>query len=237
MGGSNTKLENDLWTGSGSMSRYKSDSESPQKSKQSPVEPKKGELRTKEKEIVDDPKASNDPEGDIIDRDLYDPKTAGPIFPNGEINWDCPCLGGAAHGPCGTEFREAFSCFHHSEDEIKGSDCFPHFREMSTCFSKYPDLYGSKGIDDDEDEDVEDDKSEVEFDQEELDLINQEDGSGDRKMEETKEKNKNADQDHGDDVKPNKKSETVPKAEPKKSRKFGDVKENTIPLPGSQAAL
>ncbi|KAG1815906.1 uncharacterized protein BJ212DRAFT_1480975, partial [Suillus subaureus] len=27
----------------------------------------------------------------------------------GEINWDCPCLGGMAHGPCGPQFREAFS--------------------------------------------------------------------------------------------------------------------------------
>ena len=25
-----------------------------------------------------------------------------------EINWDCPCLGGMAHGPCGEEFKAAF---------------------------------------------------------------------------------------------------------------------------------
>jgi len=37
----------------------------------------------------------------------------GIILPNGEINWDCPCLGGMANGPCGQEFRAAFSCFHY----------------------------------------------------------------------------------------------------------------------------
>jgi len=37
----------------------------------------------------------------------------GIILPNGEINWDCPCLGGMASGPCGQEFRAAFSCFHY----------------------------------------------------------------------------------------------------------------------------
>ena len=30
---------------------------------------------------------------------------AGLILPNGEINWNCPCLGGMAVGPCGVEFR------------------------------------------------------------------------------------------------------------------------------------
>lgn len=45
--------------------------------------------------------------------DDYDAKKYGPILPNGEINWECPCLGGAAHGPCATEFRAAFSCFHY----------------------------------------------------------------------------------------------------------------------------
>ena len=37
----------------------------------------------------------------------------GLITESGEINWDCPCLGGMAVGPCGVEFREAFSCFHY----------------------------------------------------------------------------------------------------------------------------
>ena len=37
----------------------------------------------------------------------------GLITESGEINWECPCLGGMAVGPCGVEFREAFSCFHY----------------------------------------------------------------------------------------------------------------------------
>ena len=37
----------------------------------------------------------------------------GVILPNGEINWDCPCLGGMPQGPCGQEFKDAFSCFHY----------------------------------------------------------------------------------------------------------------------------
>lgn len=44
----------------------------------------------------------------------------GLIMPNGDINWNCPCLGGMATGPCGVEFRNAFSCFHYSEAEPKG---------------------------------------------------------------------------------------------------------------------
>lgn len=46
----------------------------------------------------------------------------------GEINWDCPCLGGMAHGPCGPQFREAFSCFVYSKEEPKGVDCIDRFK-------------------------------------------------------------------------------------------------------------
>ena len=46
----------------------------------------------------------------------------------GEINWDCPCLGGMAHGPCGEEFKAAFSCFVYSEQEPKGMDCIDRFK-------------------------------------------------------------------------------------------------------------
>ncbi|KAG1802742.1 uncharacterized protein HD556DRAFT_1332061 [Suillus plorans] len=60
----------------------------------------------------------------------------------GEINWDCPCLGGMAHGPCGPEFREAFSCFVYSEQEPKGIDCVEKFKAMQTCFREHPDVYG-----------------------------------------------------------------------------------------------
>lgn len=46
----------------------------------------------------------------------------------GEINWDCPCLGGMAHGPCGDEFRAAFSCFVYSDQEPKGVECIEKFK-------------------------------------------------------------------------------------------------------------
>lgn len=65
----------------------------------------------------------------------------GLLLPNGDINWNCPCLGGMATGPCGVEFREAFSCFHYSEAEPKGSDCFDNFQTMQDCFAKYPTVY------------------------------------------------------------------------------------------------
>ncbi len=64
----------------------------------------------------------------------YNPET-------GEINWDCPCLGGMAHGPCGPEFREAFSCFIYSEQEPKGIDCVEKFKGMQDCFRRHPEVY------------------------------------------------------------------------------------------------
>jgi intermembrane space import and assembly protein 40 len=59
----------------------------------------------------------------------------------GEINWDCPCLGGMAHGTCGPEFKEAFSCFVFSEDEPKGINCVEKFKAMQNCFREHPDEY------------------------------------------------------------------------------------------------
>lgn len=51
-------------------------------------------------------------EEEVQHEGAYNPDT-------GEINWDCPCLGGMAHGPCGEEFKSAFSCFVYSEAEPK----------------------------------------------------------------------------------------------------------------------
>lgn len=62
----------------------------------------------------------------------------------GEINWDCPCLGGMATGPCGEEFKSAFSCFVHSTQEPKGMDCIEQFKGMQDCFRKHPDVYGEE---------------------------------------------------------------------------------------------
>lgn len=68
----------------------------------------------------------------------------------GEINWDCPCLGGMAHGPCGEEFKAAFSCFVYSTEEPKGMDCIDKFQHMQDCFRLHPEVYGDELADDDE---------------------------------------------------------------------------------------
>jgi intermembrane space import and assembly protein 40 len=68
----------------------------------------------------------------------------------GEINWDCPCLGGMAYGPCGEQFRAAFSCFVFSQEEPKGVDCIEHFKTMQNCFREHPEIYGAE-LEDDED--------------------------------------------------------------------------------------
>ena len=46
-----------------------------------------------------------------------------------------------AHGPCGMQFREAFSCFVFSEQEPKGIDCVEKFKAMQDCFREHPDVY------------------------------------------------------------------------------------------------
>ena len=68
----------------------------------------------------------------------------------GEINWDCPCLGGMAYGPCGEQFRAAFSCFVFSKEEPKGVDCIDNFKAMQNCFREHPDVYGGELEDDEE---------------------------------------------------------------------------------------
>ncbi|KAM9798676.1 mitochondrial intermembrane space import and assembly protein 40-like [Syngnathus typhle] len=79
---------------------------------------------------------------ELVEEDPDDPyEERGLILPSGEINWSCPCLGGMASGPCGTEFKEAFSCFHYSKEELKGSECLDQFRAMQECMQLYPELY------------------------------------------------------------------------------------------------
>ncbi|GJJ73238.1 mitochondrial intermembrane space import and assembly protein 40 [Entomortierella parvispora] len=76
----------------------------------------------------------------------FDPET-------GEINWDCPCLGGMAQPPCGEAFKAAFSCFVFSEAEPKGIDCVDKFQAMQECFKLHPDIYGDE-LDDEEEEEA-----------------------------------------------------------------------------------
>ena len=70
-----------------------------------------------------------------------DDEPRGLILPNGDINWSCPCIGGTASGPCAFEFREAFSCFHNSKSETKGSECVEKFTALNNCMSEFPTLY------------------------------------------------------------------------------------------------
>lgn len=46
-----------------------------------------------------------------------------------------------ASGPCAYEFRQAFSCFHYSTSEIKGTNCIEQFDRLQDCMKKYPKLY------------------------------------------------------------------------------------------------
>nr|XP_020463437.1 mitochondrial intermembrane space import and assembly protein 40-B-like isoform X2 [Monopterus albus] len=79
---------------------------------------------------------------ELVEEDPNDPyEEQGLILPSGEINWNCPCLGGMASGPCGTEFKDAFSCFQYSKEEVKGTDCLEQFRVMQECMQHYPELY------------------------------------------------------------------------------------------------
>ncbi|CAK7265685.1 Oxidoreductase [Sporothrix epigloea] len=68
----------------------------------------------------------------------------------GEINWDCPCLGGMASGPCGEDFKAAFSCFVYSTEEPKGMDCIEKFQHMQDCFRQYPEIYAAELSDDEQ---------------------------------------------------------------------------------------
>lgn len=62
----------------------------------------------------------------------------------GEINWDCPCLGGMAQGPCGEEFKSAFTCFVFSQSDTKGADCLDAFQGMQSCFQQFPEYYSDQ---------------------------------------------------------------------------------------------
>lgn len=96
---------------------------------------------------------------ELIADDPNDPyEDHGLILPSGDINWNCPCLGGMASGPCGEQFKSAFSCFHYSTEEVKGSDCVEQFRGMQECMQRYPDLYPQE----DEEEEKDNQKTDTE---------------------------------------------------------------------------
>lgn len=101
--------------------------------------PQNNDPKTESKDDED----NKEPTAEDYDGAAYNPIT-------GEINWDCPCLGGMAHGPCGEEFKEAFACFVYSETEPKGMDCIKKFEAMRTCFRRYPEHYKEQLLDEEE---------------------------------------------------------------------------------------
>ncbi len=66
------------------------------------------------------------------------------LLPDGDIDWDCPCLQGMAQGPCGAEFKDAFSCFVKSKAEPRASDCVDQFQKMQDCLQKNAHIYGGE---------------------------------------------------------------------------------------------
>ena len=46
-----------------------------------------------------------------------------------------------AHGPCGVQFREAFSCVGFSEQEPKSIDCVEKFQAMQDWFREHADVH------------------------------------------------------------------------------------------------
>ncbi|KAG9124808.1 Oxidoreductase [Ceratobasidium sp. 392] len=128
--------------------------DAPAPAKPSPTEP--GVLKPSNEAPAPTPVVSSDPptsEDEESEEDKDRAANQGAYNPEtGEINWDCPCLGGMAHGPCGSQFREAFSCFVYSNEEPKGVDCVEKFKAMQDCFREHPDVYGEEIDDEDEDE-------------------------------------------------------------------------------------
>jgi len=119
------------------------------------ITPRQEEPESVESPVIAEVNATHSQEQDSSSSEEEDGEASGSAAFNpvtGEINWDCPCLGGMAHGVCGPQFREAFSCFVFSEKEPKGIDCVEKFKGMQDCFREHPDIYGAEIMDDDEEE-------------------------------------------------------------------------------------
>ncbi|KAM0797335.1 hypothetical protein BDR22DRAFT_863971 [Usnea florida] len=105
--------------------------------------------RQKESSVSAPPRESTEPET-LEEREQQASQEGAFNEETGEIHWDCPCLGGMAHGPCGEQFRGAFSCFVFSKAEPKGMDCIDNFKTMQDCFREHPDIYGAELEEDDD---------------------------------------------------------------------------------------
>ncbi|KAF9121463.1 Oxidoreductase [Mortierella sp. 14UC] len=115
------------------------------------------EEQGKDTVIFLEPSPATTPDSPSSTSSTSDPSSQSAAFnpETGEINWDCPCLGGMAKPPCGDAFKEAFSCFVFSTEEPKGIDCVEKFKAMQDCFRAHPENYADQLDDDDEDEEAE----------------------------------------------------------------------------------
>lgn len=100
-----------------------------------------------------DASSTIDPAASDLEQEAEGEGAFNPV--TGEINWDCPCLGGMAYGPCGEEFRTAFSCFVYSTEEPKGMDCIEKFQGMQDCFRAHPEVYAGE-LEDENSEELDD---------------------------------------------------------------------------------
>ena len=80
-----------------------------------------------------------------------------PVLPNGDINWECRCLGSMPVGPCGVPFRDSYSCLKNSKSDPPGADCLEKFTILRECMADYPALYNKHFGDDDDDDDEDND--------------------------------------------------------------------------------
>jgi len=104
--------------------------------------PKEEEVSAKSAESA--PSAESVPSGAVSD-EVHE-QYPGAVSENGDINWDCPCLGGlGTEGPCVEEFRSAFSCWMFSDAEKEGGErgdnCVDNFFAMSSCMQQNEEFY------------------------------------------------------------------------------------------------
>jgi len=85
----------------------------------------------------------------------------GAILPNGEINWECPCLGNLPNGPCGPSFREAFTCWVDNKDDEStfAENCYEKFIAWEGCLGENRDIYRKSDDSHPEDDNVSPDPS------------------------------------------------------------------------------
>ncbi|GAX85090.1 hypothetical protein CEUSTIGMA_g12510.t1 [Chlamydomonas eustigma] len=53
---------------------------------------------------------------------------------------DCPCVKDLRDGPCGSFFIAAFTCYHRSQDVIKGAECFQQNVQFANCLAEHPEV-------------------------------------------------------------------------------------------------